>query len=92
MNLSKTLNRSRAKKTLPLLCEFDEGRGGLLPLGPCALAGGLAVSRPGIGGVPIAGLSATFRPILIFIVVPTNAIIGYFLLVGCLGLAAALAL
>ncbi len=42
-----------------LLCEFDEGRGGLLPLGPCALAGGLAVSRPGIGVVPIARGSAT---------------------------------
>ncbi len=60
MNLSKTLNRSCAKKTSPLLCEFDEGRGGLLPLGPCALAGGLAVFRPGIGAVPNAGLSATF--------------------------------
>ncbi len=60
MNFSKTLNRSLAKKTSPLLCEFDEGRGGLLPLGPCALAGGLAVSRPGIGAVPNAGLSATF--------------------------------
>ncbi len=30
VNLSKTLNRSRAKKTSPLLCEFDEGRGGLV--------------------------------------------------------------